>query len=56
MSQPSALPALYTANEIAVAIEADLRVESFLNAKGSEQGKSSAAVECFESSSSRETF
>jgi hypothetical protein len=35
MSPPSPLSALCTADEIAVAIEAGLRVESFLNAKGS---------------------
>jgi hypothetical protein len=56
MSPPSPLSALCTADETAVAIEAGLRVESFLNAKGSGRSKPSAAAECFESSSSRETF
>ncbi len=64
MAQPSPLSSLCTANEVADAIEAGirgaieagLRVESFLNAKGWLRRRSSAAMSCFESSSSTETF
>jgi hypothetical protein len=50
------LSALCTVNEVAVAIEAGPRVESFLNAKGWLRTRSSAAMGWFESSRSTETF
>jgi hypothetical protein len=50
MAQPSPpLSALCTANEVAVAIEAGPRAESFLNAKGWLRTRSSAAMGWFES-------
>ena len=56
MSPSSPLLALCTADEVAVVREAGPEAKSFVNANGSDWSKSSAAVECFESSSSRETF
>jgi hypothetical protein len=53
---PPPLSALCAANEVAVAIEAGLRVKSLLNSEGLERSKSATAVECLASSNSRETF
>jgi hypothetical protein len=56
MAQPSPLSALCTANEVAVAIEAGSRAESFVIVNGSDLRTASVAVVSTRSCRSTETF